>query len=368
MSADYLLFGDFDSRNLNMWLHDTGRARIRHLAPPKISVTDRALGTSGEILFDQYYSPKELSVDLFLENSILEERDLRQIATWLGQQNNQKLIFSFEPYKYYMATCEDQIDTEEFSGGLILNTLKFKLLNPFGYSNFTTKEIAQNGIYYDQHHYYDSGILYVEDMGSYSFSNMTNNQNFDIYNGGNCNFAFPIFEFTGIASTLKIEQFSDSARTIKIGEFNYGAFNGTLNVDCNLRNVFKNGTMSNNTFTGDYLSVNGITSPQFFNSGTLMNISGNTITLGVLASAVNDYYNGMSIYILNQNNCIMDKRTITDYVGSTKVATLDSAFTNAIVGQEYRIYNPKDGKNYFKITGTGFSSLGLTVNFRYVYL
>jgi hypothetical protein len=92
------------------------------------------------------------------------------------------------------------------------------------------------------------------------------------------------------------------------------------------------------------------------------------MTLASTASGVNDFYNGASIYVLNRNTCKVESRQILDYVGSTKIATIDSAFNNVNVSDGYNINMPLDGKNYFKITGTGFSGLGLTVDFRYVYI
>ena len=50
----------------------------------------------------------------------------------------------------------------------------------------------------------------------------------------------------------------------------------------------------------------------------------NTITLASNGSAVNDYYNGMPIYILHSNASSMEEKRITGYVGSTKVATVNS--------------------------------------------
>lgn len=363
---DYFIFGDFDSRNYNMFIHETGRARLRNLAPPKVNVTERPIGTSGEILFDQYYAPKDIPIDIF-KKSHIDNTMLQNVGTYLGSLGQKELVLSYEPYKYHVCTFDNQFIAEEFSQGLIFNTINFRALSPFGFSRFTTSDI-NDGIYYDDGYYYDSGIKYVEDMGAYAFTGMTNNQQFSIYHGGNCNHAFPIFQFGGAATTLKIEQYSDSTYTTKINEFSYGAFSGALNVDCNLKNVFKNGVMSNNTFEGNFVNLNGITTPQFMNRGSIEGISGTNITLGDFASASNDFYNGMSLYTLDSNQCIMEKRTVVDYVGSTKVATIDSAFTNPSVGGQYAIYNLKDGMNYFKISGTGFSSLSLLVNFRYVYL
>lgn len=369
MSADYFTFGGFDSRNYNIWLHDTGGGRARFLAPSKNSVTDRAVGTSGELLFDQYYNPKSISLELFLENSLLSESELRNISTHLGSLGQQQLILSYENYKYYNCFCENQINATQYNQGLIFDTLDFKALSPFGFSRFTTSDIA-NSLNYNEGWIYNSGLLYGEDMSGYIYTNISSGQSVEIYNGSNCNFAFPNFKFSGSATTLKVEQFTDPTLLNKVAEFTYGSFSGNLNVDYSLFNCFKNGNMDNVTWnTNKRIFLYGRTTPTFITSGVAGTQTSNTLILDSSASAVNDFYNNASIYILNKNICKMERRVITDYDGTTKVATLDSPFTSINAGYDtYNINMPNEGKNYFKITGTGFSSLSLTVDFRYVYL
>lgn len=53
-----------------------------------------------------------------------------------------------------------------------------------------------------------------------------------------------------------------------------------------------------------------------------------TITLGSSASAVDDVYNGCTIDIMNGG--VVQSAKILDYVGSTKVATLDTSLDDAI--------------------------------------
>lgn len=369
MSADYFMFGGFDSRNYNIYLHDTGNGRARFLAPSKTSVTDRAIGTSGELLFDQYFNPKSISLELFLNDENLSESKIRDVSTYLGTLGQQQLILSYENYKYYLCYCENQVNSTQYSQGMIFDTLDFKALSPFGFSRFTTTDIS-NGLNYNDGWIYNSGLLYGEDMTDYIYSNISNNQSITIYNGSNCNYAFPNFKFIGDATTLKVEQYSDQSLTNKIGEFTYGAFSGNLDVDYNLFACFKNGTMDNTSWsTTDRLFLKGRTTPTFITSGIVSGVSGNILTLDSGASAVDDYYNNASIYLLNKNTCTMERRTITDYNGTTKEATLSSEFSTATVGYDrYNINMPNEGMNYFKISGTGFSNLGLTVDFRYVYL
>ncbi len=61
-------------------------------------------------------------------------------------------------------------------------------------------------------------------------------------------------------------------------------------------------------------------------SGTAQAGAASTITLAAGASATDDYYNSATIHITGGTGS-GQTRTISDYVGSTKVATVDSAWT-----------------------------------------
>jgi len=63
-----------------------------------------------------------------------------------------------------------------------------------------------------------------------------------------------------------------------------------------------------------------------------------TITLDAAASAVNDFYNDMYVTIMSGTGVGQSKR-ITDYVGSTKVATVASAWsTNPDATSVFRVF------------------------------
>jgi len=369
MSADYFVFGDFDSRNYNLYLHDTGNGRERFLAPAKQSITARPLGTSGELLFDQYFLPKDISLEVYMVDEDLAESRIQEIANYLGTLGSKKLILSYENYKYHNCVVDNKIESVQYSQGMIFATLNFKALIPHGFSSFTTSEIVSGTIAYDQGWIYNSGILYAEDMSDYNYTNIVSGTTATIYHGGNSNYAIPNFKFTGAATTLKVEQFYDVELTRKLGEFTYGAFSGSLDVNYPLFSCFKNGVMDNKTwFNSGITYLYGRTTPRFLTSGSIQNFSGNTVTLASTASGVNNYYNGAYIYMLNNQTCEMQRRGITAYNGTTKIATLDSAFSGISIADSYDINLPTDGKNYFKITGTGFTNLNLLVDFRYVYI
>ena len=75
-------------------------------------------------------------------------------------------------------------------------------------------------------------------------------------------------------------------------------------------------------------------------SGTAQAGAASTITLDTGASAVDDAYNTMLVYIVSGTGNGQE-RTISDYVGSTRVATVSSAWTtNPDATSVFRITNP----------------------------
>jgi len=72
-------------------------------------------------------------------------------------------------------------------------------------------------------------------------------------------------------------------------------------------------------------------------TGVAQTATSNTITLALGSDATDDYYNGLGIFI-TAGTGVNQYRTITDYDGTSKVATVDSDWT---VGQE-----PATGEYY----------------------
>ena len=66
------------------------------------------------------------------------------------------------------------------------------------------------------------------------------------------------------------------------------------------------------------------------NVGTAQTGTTNTITLALGADAIDDYYNALTVFITSGTGA-NQLRTITDYDGTTKIATVDAVWT---VGQE----------------------------------
>lgn len=76
----------------------------------------------------------------------------------------------------------------------------------------------------------------------------------------------------------------------------------------------------------DIIDVRDGGSNYITDSGTVAGVTSTTITLSSSAEGVDDIYNGSSVYI-SSGRGVSQIRKITDYVGVTKVATLESAWT-----------------------------------------
>jgi len=77
-------------------------------------------------------------------------------------------------------------------------------------------------------------------------------------------------------------------------------------------------------------------------TGTAQAGASTTITLDAGANASNDYYNGY-VMVLNAGTGLGQVRTITDYVGSTKVATVATWGTNPDSSSEFKIGKTPEG-------------------------
>jgi hypothetical protein len=90
-------------------------------------------------------------------------------------------------------------------------------------------------------------------------------------------------------------------------------------------------------------------------TGTAQAGANTTITLDSGASAIDDFYNGCYVNITNNSpsNALGQARRITDYVGSTKVATVEAAWgTNPSSASTFEILAPGDTSNVVQWAGT----------------
>lgn len=98
---------------------------------------------------------------------------------------------------------------------------------------------------------------------------------------------------------------------------------------------------------------NGVVCRYVNHTGRSQGGTSTTITLAASASAVDDYYNGMVVQVVEGSSVEGQARTITDYNGTTKVATV-SAWTTSNPGAtaQYEIYQDLTITDYVGSTRT----------------
>lgn len=360
---EYFLLDGIDSRIYSTFVVNR-EGLSRHIVPSKTIKTERIAGLDGSIFAEQLYDRRDIPLYLLIEDNDLNT--LRQFSTWLGKRGQRELILSYEPYKFHYVVLNDQVDMEDFLNGGYTN-VNFTAINPYGFSVFTTQQIEETGFDYDEGFYYDSGLLYGEDMPAYTYGPITTTTTMQIYHGGNVDEAQPEITLNGSATSITLEHFSDAGLTNKIGELSYGSFSGELVISSRFRNCYLNGSINNTTFDGEYFDLLGKESPVAEAQGAVQASTSNTITLSGLASVVNDFYNGQTVVVYNGEN--VESFTVADYNGSSKTLTISGSFENTIdTGYSYVVYDPEDGMNYVRISGSGLNLSSIEWDFRYIYI
>ena len=365
MLADYFLLDGRDSRDFKVHLENPTGVRNRPFGINSQYSSEKVTGRDGEILFDQWYVPKDIKLEcICLYDTDSELIEINKMKSWLEKIGTKKLSLSYELSKYRNVIITNVSDLKDYENQGSKFNFNIKVLVPFAFSRFTTSDLG-NGLEYDTF-YYDSGILYAEEYSDmYKYEDISLGREISVYNGGTYK-ARPNFIFNGDATTLIVEQYSDSDFTNKINEFGYSTFSGKLEINSLLSNTY----LDNNpveSIEGDYPSIIADDCDKKIRSNYLEDATLNTITLDDRASSVNNFYNNNVIYI--KNGIKVYVRTIIDYNGSTKIATLDSELDEILdYNWEYSIVNVNGGMSYFKIIGTGFFNLDLFIDFRFTYI
>lgn len=266
---DYFEYNGVDSRDNGVYLVNDGQ-RLKNLSPSRTTISEKITGKDGEMVFDETFDGRTISLKCYIENNNLT--DTREIMVWLGEKYPQPLWLSYEPYRIYQATYNRAIKLEDYGNGGIFR-IEFVCKSPFAESKYSTMDL-ESGIEYDTIFYYDSGLYYVDSEAlEYSFDNILTTTDMDIYNASNVDGAAPVITINGSADDITITHYSDEERTDEINSLSYGSFNGELVIDSNIKNVFLDGSLENNTFSGDYIELirNGYN--YFTISGTNLNLT-----------------------------------------------------------------------------------------------
>ena len=361
---DYFVYNGIDSREFGMYIGRFGSTPlITHHAPPSSSTTEKITGWHGEMFFEQVYEARTIEIEYFILD--VNDNIVKKIASWLKKIGVHEIFFNNEPYKVYYGTVEQSFDIESYSKQANFGKLKFICYNPFGYSSFTTQDLSN--IEYNTGLMYNTGIPYVDSgIANYSFES-SDLPNLDVYHGGNTNFALPKITITGSGDDITIGRYDDEARTDLIQECNYGSFSGELLIDSERRDCFLNSSLNNQTFEGDFFTLDGAGEIYYDVSGIIQSYTTTTIALSSNASSVDDIYNGKLMVINNNLMTIPKYSTIIDYDGTTKIATISST-ENILNNSKYTIYDIQNGMNYFKITGTNLNITSIDFDFKFVFL
>jgi len=359
---DYFIYDGVDSRDFGLYVMNDKNLKL-NLSPPKRSYTETVNGIDGKLLFGQDYETRSIHLKCYLTDS--SETNLRTIMSWLGGLNERQLILSYEAYKIYTGTFENQVELNIYSNKGLFE-LEFQLYSPLAKSRFTTLETAN--IVYGGGYSYGGGWVYGSTSDDYTFNDITVSTDIEIYHGGNVNKALPIITVEGSADDITFKQYTDSTKTEVYKEFSYGSFNGTLVINSEVYNTFLNGTLDNSSFEGRYLQLFGKTNWDVKGSGNIISGSGLYITLDDRASDVDDYYNNEVVFIgLGEQEII--NRKIIDYDGNTKTATLEYALNSDLtINYRYSIYSVASGINYININGTNLNLTSVKFDFNYIYL
>ena len=267
---DYFTFNGISSVDYDIYLVND-RQRQQNNSPTKTTISEKITGKNGSIIFDQTYDGREIRLKCYFDS--VNPSTVREMMGWLGGSKYPKqLVLSYEPYKVYTATFENQVNVNEYVNGGIFE-LVFKCYSPFAESIFTTQNL-EDGVEYDLNFYYDTGLYYTDSVPMiYSYTNIITDTDMDIYNASNVDGCCPKIIINGSGDSLTINHYSDELRTDLIASYSYGSFSGELIIDSKLRNTFLDGTVNNATSNGDYFEMLNYSFNYFSIGGVSINLT-----------------------------------------------------------------------------------------------
>lgn len=357
---EYFILDGIKSSDFGVEIVNTGNSLTQNFLPPKNTTTERITGYDGNRFITQDRTPKRIPLSLSISD--VSQSNQNKISRWLGKKGEFKLTLSYQPQKVYTVTIEASTDIQSHVNGGRME-ITFIAYYPLAKSKFSTLDIINDNLNYDASYYYNSGLLYDEELAQYEFNGITTTTNMDIYNGSNVSGSRPNIIIDGVADDITIYQYEDENRTVLKDYITYGNFDGIVEVDCLKQQTYYNGSVANATFSGKYFELD--TDLINLGSGQVVDYSNNTITLDNNASSSSGQYVGEYISVGKSYDKSWYK--IIAYDGGTKVATIDGSINDDIVDNDYGIYNIVDGMNYFTIEGTNMNINSIKWDFKFLY-
>lgn len=234
-------------------------------APPIRDYTVSIPGRPGAYYFGSDIDPLEFNLPLIIkpqENRFeLAAAIRRMVAAFInpyGKPKEVKLIYDYEPDKYYLARYSGSMSIERY-----FRMGKFELpmiaYDPHAYSVAETDEIT-----WDSDIPFESDILF--DIGDYTFT-INNPQKIHIDNFGSL-IVRPVIEISGSATNLI---FSVNGENFYLGSFS----NSTFLIDAKHYTIIKNGLNFLFEMKGNLEKL------EFFPGTNTVNITGSNININI---------------------------------------------------------------------------------------
>lgn len=234
-------------------------------------IDDSIMGIDGGYYFNQRFLPRVFSIKCFFTD--VDEnlrRDIQRIFTF---KTPKKLILDRRPYKHINVLVNKQIDWRyvwqgDLSTGNLYSgffTVEFIAIDPLWYSVFDS--IGLPGYLEDINShpdtlFYDSGMLYTEDMLSSALSNITSTKTFQLYNGGNYKSKCKI-TLLGSGTNIKISNLT-TGKNLTLSSMT----NETVIIDGCKGRIYDGTILKTSKFSGSFVTVeSGYNDMQITGSG-----------------------------------------------------------------------------------------------------
>ncbi|EJR56209.1 hypothetical protein IIM_01301 [Bacillus cereus VD107] len=234
-------------------------------APSTRDYTVSLPGVPGAYDFGADLEPRPFTLPLLLkpqQDEFLLSSKIREIMTVFfdpyGKPKTVKLIYDYEPDKYYKIRYSGSLDTIRYKTMTNL-VLPLTAFDPFAYSVIETKDIT-----WDSDIPFESDILF--DIGDYTFT-INNPQKISIDNFGSL-VVRPVIELSGSATGLTL--------TLNGESFSFGDFTNTsFLIDAKHYTSMKNGQNFLSGMKGNLERL------ELFPGANAVNISGSNLNINI---------------------------------------------------------------------------------------
>lgn len=347
------------SSRFNVSSISNGNGYSKNLFAEHVDNTFEVDGMDGTYYTGTRLTNKRRNLRMFVDSA--DENMLRDIKRWLAPRNIGKLTFDESPYKYYIAKVSNTPNLEfkpqsDSSGGFVYSgyfNIEFVAYNPFAYSYVKSTDTFDYyegvGELWNYNLYYDSGILYTEEMPLSTLENITSPINFNLYNGGS-NKTKPIITVQGNADELTLKNITTGQQFTLKNLTN----NITMIVDCQKGQVRVGDTLASSYHEGGYIEIDGTDRVIGYDEVGFANGSNTIIVEGVVDFSI------VGRFIAVDN----DWYKVIDCNFDNGLITLDRPFEG--LTEEYSL-SVLD-LNEFILTGVNLDLTKIEFEYRYCYL